>query len=75
MTMPASRPPGSASKRAPAIWTADIARIEPIIQGSGVRSHAHIAPPAVHTASAPMTGTTFLSLSNAGSGLGDPDRL
>src|SRR6202171_3253674 len=67
--MPASRPPGSGSNRAPAICTEAMASIEPIIQGSGMRSHAHTAPPMTHTARPPATGTTFL-LSKAGSGYG-----
>ena len=52
-----------------------MASIEPIIQGRGVRIHAHTAPPATQTSSALTTGSTFKDLSNSGSGLGNPDRL
>src|SRR5262249_17282512 len=50
ITSPASRPPGSGSRLRPAPCAIAMARIEPIIHGSGVRTQAHRAPPATQTA-------------------------
>ena len=66
--MPGLAPAGRRLERArPASCAAAIANIEPIIHGSGVRSHAHRAPPAAATASAPSTRRALLwVLSNGG---------
>ena len=50
---PASRPNGGDSRLAPPNWKIAMPASGPIIQGNGVPSHAHRAPDATHTASAP----------------------
>jgi len=72
--MPALRPPGSGSSRAPAICAAAIASIDPIIHGSGTFNHANAAPPRAHTTRAPATGATFFA-SKLGVASRGPERL
>src|ERR1700682_5883127 len=68
--MPASRPPGSGTTRAPDIFAAAIAKSEPTIQGNGVRSHAHSAPPSAQSTRPPAMATAFEGIFKSGSGLG-----
>ena len=60
VSCPASLPNGGAFRLAPPNWSMAMPASGPIIQGSGVRSQAHSAPPATHTASAPATAATSL---------------
>ena len=60
---PVSRPKGGDSSVAPENWKIAIPTSGPIIHGSGVRSQAHSAPLAAHTASAPaIAAILFLSM-------------
>jgi hypothetical protein len=72
-TNAASRPPGSGSKRAPASCAEAIAKVAPIIQGSGVPIAAQAAPPIALTARPPAMGATLVLISNGecGSGWGE----